>query len=69
MNVRARNRTPSAGTHLNKMCGAPQRSRFVGFLLVSAAAFFVSFPTPLLAQKPPLDGRPSKYLAASATSP
>jgi tetratricopeptide (TPR) repeat protein len=56
MNVRARNRAPSGGTHLDKMCGALRLSCFVGFLLISAAAFLVAFPSPLLAQKPPSSG-------------
>lgn len=56
MNVRARNRAPSGGTDLDKMCGALRFSRFVGFFLISAAAFLVAFPSPLLAQKPPSSG-------------
>ena len=56
MNLRARNRAPSGGTHLEKLCGALRFSRFVGFFLIFAAAFLVACPSPLLAQKPPSSG-------------
>jgi len=59
MNVRSRFPTTSREAQIGKVCVAPRSSCFVVFFLISAAAFLILAPLPLLAQKPPSGSHPN----------
>jgi hypothetical protein len=46
-------------TQITKLCAASCSTRFIVFLLFTAAAFLILAPSPLLAQKPPSSSHPN----------